>query len=76
MIERITSGWTFIRGLYLVMGLFVIGHAVYAGEWMIGLIGVYFASMGLFNYGCANRCYSVPDQSKPQSAEIEYEEIK
>lgn len=53
MKERILTGWTFIRGLYLVMGILVIIQSAKQQQWFGVLFGCYFASMGLFSFGCA-----------------------
>lgn len=80
MLERITTGWTFIRVLYLVMGIIVIGQAVSQQQWLGVLFGAYFASMGVFRFGCAaGNCYNPTVQksnNKIATEEITYEEIK
>lgn len=53
MKERILTHWTFIRGLYLVMGILVIIQSAKQQQWFGVLFGCYFASMGLFAFGCA-----------------------
>jgi hypothetical protein len=54
MKERILTHWTFVRVLYLLMGLFVIGQSVISHQWVGILLGGYFAAMGLFAFGCAS----------------------
>ncbi len=53
MKQRILSGWTFARGVYLVLGVVVIIQSVISAQWLGVLFGGYFASMGLFAFGCA-----------------------
>jgi len=48
MKDRILTNWTFIRVLYLLMGLFVIGQSAMSRQWIGILFGGYIASMGLF----------------------------
>jgi hypothetical protein len=42
-----------MRGIYLVMGIFVIIQSLWMHQWLGVLFGIYFASMGLFSFGCA-----------------------
>ena len=53
MKERILTGWTITRVLYLAIGGFVFIQSVVTKEWFGAGIGVYFAAMGLFAFGCA-----------------------
>jgi hypothetical protein len=53
MKKRILANWTFVRILYLLMGLFVIVQSAISRQWLGILFGGYFASMGLFAFGCA-----------------------
>jgi hypothetical protein len=55
MKDRILKGWTFIRVFYLVMGLIIGIHSAMNMEWMGAVLGTYFASMGLFSFGCAEK---------------------
>jgi len=80
--QRILTGWSFIRVLYLVAGITVLISAVSSRQWMAVFVGGYFASMGLFAFGCAGgACFnSRYDKSYPEtisnSEEINFEEIK
>ena len=53
MIRRITSGWSVMRVVYLVIGLVIAFQSAMLREWFGLAIGVYFAAMGLFGFGCA-----------------------
>jgi len=53
MKERILTNWTFARALYLIMGIAVIIQSVMSHQWFGVAFGGYFASMGLFAFGCA-----------------------
>lgn len=58
MKERILTGWTFKRVLYIVMGGYLIVQSVMDKQWVFILFGAYFAAMGLFAFGCASgNCY-------------------
>jgi hypothetical protein len=53
-LSRIKTGWTVMRILYIFMGSMIIYQAIAEKQWLLILFGAYFASMGLFNYGCAS----------------------
>jgi hypothetical protein len=53
MKERILTGWTFTRALYGIMGVTIIFQSWIHHEWLGVLFGGYFASMGIFAFGCA-----------------------
>lgn len=58
MIERIKSGWNLVRVIYLLVGLLVMVQSFLQKEWFGVFFGGYFASMGLFAFGCAaGNCY-------------------
>jgi hypothetical protein len=82
MKERILTGWTLTRVLYLVMGTYIVVQSVLEQQWIGILLGGYFASMGLFAFGCAaGNCgvgYS-EGQKNQDSANFEdvvFEEVK
>lgn len=80
MKERMLTGWTFSRVLYLVMGSFIIADSVATHQWLMLGFGVYFAAMGLFAFGCAaGNCYT-GYSNKPTGANdvsnIQFEEVK
>jgi hypothetical protein len=61
--KKILTGWTFRRLIYLLIGIFILVQSVWKAQWFGILAGGYFASMGLFAFGCAaGNCY-VPKQS-------------
>jgi hypothetical protein len=79
MKDRIFKNWTFIRGLYTVLGIYIIAQSIMDKQWIGLVFGGYFASMGIFAFGCAaGNCFNV--NSTPKSTlnnnEIKYEEIK
>lgn len=77
MIRRITQGWSFRRALYLLIGLAIVIQSAYTHEWVGIAVGTYFASMGLFGFGCAGgNCGFVPRKSAPETKEeISFEEV-
>ena len=78
MKQRLLTGWTFIRILYLLMGIGIIIQSLAERQWMGLALGVYFAFMGLFAVGCAagNCQYSYDPKNRSTVAETEFEEIK
>jgi len=59
MKERILTGWTLTRVLYVGMGTAVIINSAINQQWFGALFGGYFASMGIFAFGCAaGNCFS------------------
>lgn len=58
MKERILKNWTLTRTLFLILGVVIIIQSILNQQWFGILFGSYFASMGLFSYGCASgNCY-------------------
>lgn len=83
MIERLTTGWTITRGIFLAMGIFVIIDAIVSKQYFGIAFGAYFASMGLFAIGCAGgACYTAPSKATANATDendltnITYLEIK
>lgn len=80
MKKRILTGWTLIRILYVALGAIIITYSILNHEWFGILFGVYFASMGLFGYGCASgNCFAgtcSTEVNTDTKAEIKTTEIK
>jgi hypothetical protein len=83
MKKRILTNWTFMRALYLLLGITVIIQSVMSQQWFGILFGGYLASMGLFAFGCAagncygGNCATVPQQnSNTTIQDVEFEEVK
>lgn len=77
---RILQNWTFMRVLYLLMGIVIIIQSVIARQWFGMAFGGYFAAMGLFAIGCASgNCYTNTRAVKQNPNEpiqpIEFEEV-
>ncbi len=82
MKQRILTNWSFTRALYLVLGLIITIEAFINGQWLGIVLGGYMTSMGVFAFGCASgSCYSenrfrkLPNASKEDLQNVEYEEI-
>lgn len=63
MKEKLLSGWTFSRLLYLIMGTFLVIQSFQDRQWIGVVFGAYFASMGLFAFGCASGQCNLQDRS-------------
>ena len=83
MKERILTNWTFARVLYLIMGIAVIVQSVMSQQWFGVAFGGYFASMGLFAFGCAaGNCFNGNCAAEPQQKanatiqDVNFEKVK
>lgn len=83
MKERILTGWTFTRVLYLIIGSFIIIQSALEKQWAGVVFGGYFAAMGLFALGCAAGNYfgcncsaEPPQKSNTTIRNAEFEEVK
>ena len=66
MLQRILTGWTFVRVVYVILGGIVIIQSALAKEWAGVIFGSYFASMGLFAFGCAaGNCFGGSCAAEP-----------
>lgn len=81
ILSRIANNWTVIRAIYTILGAVVIYQGTSEGQTFAIAFGIYFASMGLFNFGCAaGACYNPIDETKLSKAtaniqDIQFEEI-
>lgn len=82
MRDRLLNNWTFIRFFYLSIGLYIAISSTLHMEWMGIMLGSYFASMGLFAFGCASgqcpgRNLNSQHVNRTKDADfVEYEEIR
>ena len=78
MKERILTGWTITRALYVLMGVFVIVQSFMQHEWIGIIFGGYFASMGVFSFGCAaGNCTINPNEKNTTPIQdVAFEEVK
>jgi hypothetical protein len=80
MKQRILTGWTFTRALYLALGLWVIISSAMQMQWLNFAFGLYIAAMGLFAIGCASgSCstgYAAKSSDVKAAGEVEFEEVK
>ncbi|MCU0421180.1 MAG: hypothetical protein MUC81_00090 [Bacteroidia bacterium] len=80
MLDRIKSGWSIMRVLYLLMGITIIVQSVLAHQFAVSLFGIYFAAMSVLGIGCASgACYSNinnKDGRVDKDTEVSFEEVK
>lgn len=58
MKDRLLSGWNIQRIFYLAAGGAMVAISLLDKQWIGVVAGTYFASMGLFAFGCASgNCY-------------------
>lgn len=81
MKERILTNWTYTRALYLLIGIAVIFQSAMSQQWFGVAFAGYFASMGLFAFGCASgNCFggncSVEPKQKSNIQDVDFEEVK
>lgn len=83
MKERILSKWTLARVLYLLMGSMILVQSAMSQQWIGVAFGGYFASMGLFAFGCASgncfggNCAVEPKENIDKTVEdVSFEEVE
>lgn len=69
MKKVIGGDWTLRRVLYVVLGIFVIAYAIAVQRYWGALLGVYFAVMGVLNFGCASGNCAVPASGSASAPE-------
>jgi len=59
MKKRILTGWTWMRGAFLFIGLWMIIQTALEGQWIGIALGAWLAIMGVFGLGCAaGNCFN------------------
>lgn len=77
MKKRLTTGWSFMRIIYLLMGVLILSQSIADRQWMLSFVGLYFIAMALFALGCAGgTCYVPPVSTKKNSSITDFEEVK
>ena len=73
----IFSNWNFMRVLRLVMGIAIIVQAFVVKEVALGLAGLLFTGMAIFNAGCCGTgvCYTPPSKNVQPQKDIDHEEV-
>ena len=76
--DRVLTGWNFTRIAYTLVGLYIVFQAFTDKQWSFLPLGLYFASMGVFAFGCAGgNCY-VPKTGTTTEGEVtdSFEEVE
>ena len=77
MKQAIFRNWNFMRFFRLVLGIVIIVQSIVVKDWAVGLLGVFFTSMPVFNIGCcsAGACYATPKKITENKKDVVYEEV-
>lgn len=77
MKQAILSNWNFMRFLRLGLGIFIIVQSVIAKDWTMGILGIVFTSMPIFNIGCCGTsgCSTPTKKTSETPKDITYEEV-
>ncbi len=82
MKERMLTGWTLQRIIFVSLGLIMLVQGFMENQWLGMIIGGYFFAMGLFAFGCATRgcfsgnCYTDSNTNNNKVTYVEFEEVK
>ena len=77
MKRAILSNWNFMRFLRLGLGIVIIVQSVIAKDWTMGIVGLLFTAMPVFNIGCCGTggCNTALKKTAETTKEISYEEV-
>jgi hypothetical protein len=79
MKQMVLSNWNLFRLLRLVIGVAIIVQAILVKDSMLGMAGLLFTGMAVFNIGCcgAAGCYTSAKAGKTAETpeDISYEEV-
>jgi hypothetical protein len=78
MKEVVFKNWNFIRFFRLVIGCVILGQAIVTQDIFIGLAGIVFSTMAIFNIGCFGGTCATPSQTnqvKNPNQDVEFEEV-
>jgi hypothetical protein len=78
MKQTILSNWNFMRFLRLGLGIFIMVQSAMAKDLTMGILGLLFTIMPVFNIGCCGvgGCSTVsPKRSAETTKDITFEEV-
>ena len=76
LLKEITSQWHIMRIIRLMIGIMIIAQAFAGRNVMVGILGVIFTAMALFNVGCCGSNGCIPNKkSRNNPNEFTYEEV-
>lgn len=65
MKQRLLTGWSVRRVIYLVGGAGMSTYFFVDKMWLMGIVSLYFVAMGIFAFGCAGgQCAVNPPSNK------------
>jgi hypothetical protein len=77
MKQVIFSNWNFMRFLRLGLGISIIVQSAMAGNLTMGILGLLFTAMPVFNIGCCGTagCNTPTKKTSETTKDITYEEV-
>lgn len=77
MKQAILSNWNFMRFLRLGLGIAIIVQSAMAKDWTMGILGLLFSGMAVFNIGCCGTggCNAPIKKNSETTKDISYEEV-
>ncbi len=77
MKQSIVTNWNFFRFLRLVTGVSIIVQGIFVKDILLGIVGLLFTSMAVFNIGCCGTagCYTPTKKITEPIKDINYEEV-
>jgi hypothetical protein len=77
MKQTILSNWTLMRLLRLAMGIAIMVQSVPSKDWTMGILGLLFSAMAVFNIGCCGTsgCNTATKKTIETTKNISYEEV-
>lgn len=77
MKQAIFGNWNFMRFFRLGLGIAIITQAIVSKDWTMGIVGLLFTVMPVFNIGCcaAGGCSTPVNRNTEHEKEITYEEV-
>lgn len=77
MKQILFSNWNFMRLLRLGLGIAIIVQSAMAGNWTMGILGLLFTAMPVFNIGCCGTggCNTPIKKTSETTKDISYEEV-
>ena len=77
MKQAISGNWNFMRFIRLGLGIAIIVQAVIAKDWTMGILGVLFTCVPIFNIGCcgAGGCSTPTNKKQLSTKNITCEEV-
>lgn len=77
MKQHLLQHWNFMRLIRLGLGIFIIVQAVTMKDWAMGILGIAFTAMPIFNIGCCGvgGCATPVKKDTAITKDIIYEEV-